>query len=224
MRVILSIVGLALFLSSVKFGYCLLIAKNISGAEFVALVIAFAIIGLILAFSSEVQEFSIAGNIVKLKEVKKDAEKSIHDLKAARTETFRYLLSLSKRFPGGFASEGPKDGRIDDFMDLYQQIKKFDCEEQLAGDIVEVIEKILPSQIHRVCSYSDGLVAKYRSMDIIPKPSVLLLEALDEEAILKAAKRNVSGGDKDKIKEMIVIASEEYKKLYELKNSVASKM
>ncbi|WP_298723609.1 hypothetical protein [uncultured Oceanisphaera sp.] len=224
MRIFLSILGLAIFLASVIFGHCLLIEKYVSGAEFVALVIAFAIIGLILAFSSEVQEFSVAGNIVKLKEVKKDAEKSIAELKDARTETFRFLLSLSKRFPGGWASEGPKDDRIDDFLDLYNQIVIFNCEKELAGDILAVIDQILPSQVRRVCSFSDDIGTKYRGNFTLPEPSTLLLEALDDESVSNVSKRGVANGDIAKIKELIVAAVDEYKRLYELKNEITKKM
>ena len=103
MRIILSILGALLFLASATFGYCLLIEGRLSGAEFVSLVIAFAVFGLILSFASEVQEFSLAGNIVKLREVKRDAQRAINELESARTETFRFLLSLAKRHPGGLS-------------------------------------------------------------------------------------------------------------------------
>ena len=52
-------------------GLWLLISlEKISGAEFVALSLGFSVIGLIIAFFAEVQEFSIAGNGVKLKELR----------------------------------------------------------------------------------------------------------------------------------------------------------
>ena len=92
MKTALYIIGFVVFTLCVFFGLNLLEAKQLSGGEFVALIVAFAVIGLIISFSSEVQEFSVVGNIVKLKEVKKDAEKSIREIKAARTETFRFLL------------------------------------------------------------------------------------------------------------------------------------
>ncbi|MEG2750100.1 MAG: hypothetical protein RR939_12010, partial [Acinetobacter sp.] len=48
--------------------WLLIVLEKITGAEFVALSLGFSVIGLIIAFASEVQEFSIAGNGVKLKE------------------------------------------------------------------------------------------------------------------------------------------------------------
>ncbi len=63
MRIFLSVLGLAIFLVTAKFGYFLLLAEKLSGSEFVSLLVAFAMIGLILSFASEIQEFSVAGNI-----------------------------------------------------------------------------------------------------------------------------------------------------------------
>lgn len=63
-------------------GLWLLVHLNkISGAEFVAFSLGFAVIGLIVAFATEVQEFSIAGNGVKLRELRTEAEKTIEELK-----------------------------------------------------------------------------------------------------------------------------------------------
>lgn len=72
--------------------FLLINLEKISGAEFVALSLGFAVIGLIITFSAEVQEFSIAGNGVKLKELRSEAEKTIADLKIARVEIFRLII------------------------------------------------------------------------------------------------------------------------------------
>ena len=53
-----------------------------------ALVLGFSVIGLIIAFAAEIQEFSIAGNGVKLKELRSEAEKTIEELKKAGKEKF----------------------------------------------------------------------------------------------------------------------------------------
>ncbi|WAU74500.1 hypothetical protein [Acinetobacter sp. TR11] len=57
--------------------WLLIVLEKITGAEFVALSLGFSVIGLIIAFASEVQEFSIAGNGVKIKELRSEAEKTI---------------------------------------------------------------------------------------------------------------------------------------------------
>jgi len=220
LRIFLSILGLVIFLSSAKFGYCLLMAEKLSGAEFVSLLIAFAVIGLILSFASEIQEFSIAGNIVKLKEVKKDADRSISELKAARTETFRFLLSLAKRHPGGFSDGGTVDGRIGDFWNLYDQIVSFGCTEDLANNLLDVVNVLIKGQLSSISHNSDSISSKYLGSDIIPEPSQLTIEALDNDSVEKAANRNVAGGDSEKIKSMLVVGLDEYKKLYELRQSL----
>lgn len=224
MRIFLSILGALLFLASAKLGYCLLIEGKLSGAEFVSLIIAFAVIGLILSFASEVQEFSVAGNIVKLKEVKRDAEKSIRELKSARTETFRFLLSLAKRHPGGFSDGGTVDERVNDFWSLYDQIVAFNCEDELSNNLLEVVNVLLKGQLSRISNNSDAVSSKYRRTNGIPDPSQLTIEALDNDSVESAAKRNVAGGDQAKIKKMLIIGLEEYKKLYELRDKYQKKM
>lgn len=220
MRIFLSILGLAIFLVIAKFGYCLLLAEKLSGTEFVSLLIAFAIIGLILSFASEIQEFSVAGNIVKLKEVKKDADKSISELKAARTETFRFLLSLAKRHPGGFSDGGTVDGRVHDFWNLYDQIVSFGCKEELATSLLDIVNVLIKGQLTCISQNSDSVSSKYYVSDVIPEPSQLTIEALDNESVEKAAQRNVAGGDSEKIKKALLAGLDEYKKLYELRQSL----
>lgn len=224
MRIFLSILGALLFLGSAKFGYFLLIEEKLSGAEFVSFVIAFAVIGLILSFASEVQEFSIAGNIVKLKEVKRDAEKSIRELKSARTETFRFLLSLAKRHPGGFSDGGTVDGRVNDFWSLYDQIVAFNCEDELSNNLLEVVDVLLQGQLNSISHNSDAVSSKYRGKSETPEPSQLTIEALDNDSVASDTKRNVAGGDQTKIKQMLVLGLEEYKKLYELREKYKNKM
>jgi hypothetical protein len=47
---------------------------------------------------------------------------------------------------------------------------------------------------------------------------------LDNESVKKAAQRNVAGGDIEKLKKMLVVGLDEYKKLYELRQSLQAKM
>jgi hypothetical protein len=214
------VLGLAIFLVTAKFGYFLLLAEKLSGSEFVSLLVAFAVIGLILSFASEIQEFSVAGNIVKLKEVKKDADKSISELKAARTETFRFLMSLAKRRPGGFADGGTVDRRIPDFWNLYDQIVSFGCKEELATSLLGVVNVLIEGQLTSILKNSDSASGKDYGSGVIPEPSQLTIEALDNDAVEKAAERGLFGGDSEKIKKALVVGLDEYKKLYELRQSL----
>ena len=213
LKIFLSIFGLVIAITSICIGMDLLEQKQITGGEFVALIIAFSIIGLIISFSSDVQEFSVAGNIVKLKEVKREAEESIAGLKKARTENFRFLLKLAMRFPGGFGSGGTVDSRLSDFWILHDQIVEFGCKEELKENIHSVTNVLLGGQLHSISQNSDD--AKF-PRGTIPTPQELTIAALDNESVEKAASRNVGGGDVTKVKEALVIGLDEYKKLYEL--------
>lgn len=221
MRIVLVILGTALFIASVKFGHCLLLSEKISGSEFVVLIIAFAVIGLVISFASEVSEFSIAGNIVKLKEVKADAEKSIAELKEARTETFRFLLSLTTKYGGGLGGGNPIDERIPDFWSLFEKIFSFNCEKDLKKNILEVIEVLLRGQIKATEYFNENISIKYkyRTEYELPTPIELSHESLQEQHLRAAADR-IFGGDLPKTRNMVLIGLEEYRKLFELKNKL----
>jgi len=220
LRSLLSIFALFIFSLSAYFGYELLDSNKLSGTEFVSFIIAFAVISLIISFSSEVQEFSIAGSIVKLKEVKKDAEYSINELKSARVETFRFLLSLAKKFSGGWGDSDKIDERLPDFWLLYNQIVKFGCEKDLKKEIEDIVFVLLKGQLNSISYSSDDITEKYNSNKTIPTPDVLTIEALENTSVEKAAKRNVCGGSIEKIKSSLVAGLNEYKKLYVLHESI----
>ena len=132
-------------------GLWLLISlEKISGAEFVAFSFGFAVIGLIIAFAAEVQEFSIAGNGVKLKELRSEAEKTIEELKEARTELFRVLVQKSIYGSGGFGSGSIVDECTDSFCDLVEQIEKFNCLAGLRLDVEKSLKLILSRQYNNL--------------------------------------------------------------------------
>mgnify|MGYP006900057257 CR=1 FL=1 len=122
--------------------WLLIVLEKISGAEFVALSLGFSVIGLIIAFASEVQEFSIAGNGVKLKELRSEAEKTIEELKQARTELFRVLIQKSIEFSGGWGTNSRVDERVEQFIKLFEQVEKFDCLDNLKLDIEKSLKLI----------------------------------------------------------------------------------
>ena len=216
MRVLQSIIGLIIFILSVFLGLYLLNQNQFSGSEFVAFVVSFAVLGLVISFSSEVQEFSIAGNIVKLKEVKKDAKKSIAELKSARTETFRFLLSLAKRHPGGWGSESTVDLRLADFWFLYAQIDKFGCRDELKLSISETLEELLRGQLSSIGNESGVIREKYSGEITFPPPDELCMEIMDNASIEKTARRGVCKGSIEEIKKNLAEGLKEYRKLYDL--------
>ncbi|WP_228146585.1 hypothetical protein [Acinetobacter sp. ANC 3903] len=113
--------GAVVGLTGIACGLWLLISlEKLSGTEFVAFALGFAVIGLIIAFAAEVQEFSIAGNGVKLKELRSEAEKTIEELKEARTELFRVLVQKSIYGSGGFRSDCIVDECAESFCELIE--------------------------------------------------------------------------------------------------------
>ena len=219
MRIVLVFLGAVLFIASVKLGYCLLLSEKLSGSEFVSLIIAFAVIGLIISFASEVSEFSIAGNIVKLREVKADAEKSILELKEARTETFRFLLSLTKKYDGGLGGRTPTDERISDFWSLFEKISSFNCIGELKENILEVIDVLLRGQIKAIGNFNENVSRKYLNEYEIPAPINLSHESLQEQHLQDDADRNY-GGDLSTTRNLVLVGLEEYRKLFDLKNKL----
>lgn len=104
-KCILFLAGVVVFGVALCMGLHLLYASKLSGSEFVAFVIAFALIGLIIAFASEVQEFSVAGNVVKLREFTHDAEKVLDNLKDIQAELLRLMLLNCREVPNGYAHD-----------------------------------------------------------------------------------------------------------------------
>ena len=97
MRIFLAVVGVLLFGLATGLAFYLLSIGKFSGAEFTAFVIAFAVFGMVVAYAPEVQEISIAGNVVKLKEVKAEALKAIASLNKSRIEMLRIFFGLALR-------------------------------------------------------------------------------------------------------------------------------
>ncbi|MCU7247958.1 hypothetical protein [Pseudomonas koreensis] len=81
MRIFLGVLGFSIFGCAVVLGLWLLGSGKLSGAEFVAFVISSTVISGIVSFAPEIQEFSVVGNVVKLREVKNDALRAIEVLK-----------------------------------------------------------------------------------------------------------------------------------------------
>ncbi|ENW04264.1 hypothetical protein [Acinetobacter beijerinckii] len=95
---------LTIIISSFITGLGILFLYNgkLSGTESVVLILGGVIVGLIIYFPSEIQEFSIAGNAVKLREIRSEAIRTIDELKRARTETFRLMLVQVLKLSGGW--------------------------------------------------------------------------------------------------------------------------
>lgn len=211
------VLGSLISLISIGFGLWLLLSKNISGTEFVALTLGFAIIGLIITFSSEVQEFSIAGNAVKLRELRSEAVKTLDELKQARTEIFRLLLTHSLEISGGFGSSLCKvDERVTKFSRLYNQIERFDCVKELHSDIDKVLNVLL------ICQYNELTLIHQLSKQVgvnfneLDSPQNLNIK-LKDEMINQFTSRITPQPDFYDAKKIVLDGIEAYAKLYAIK-------
>jgi hypothetical protein len=129
-RLLLGVGGLVIFCMALGLALGLLSYSKLSGAEFVTFVIAFALIGVVVAFAPEVQEFSIAGSVVKLKDVKQDALNAIEQLEQARLEFIRINLRSLVNFRPYEDPCGPRNVdfwsmiRLVDESDSYADLKE----------------------------------------------------------------------------------------------------
>lgn len=212
-----TVFGVVVGLLGIASGLWLLISQEkISGAEFVAFSFGFAVIGLIIAFATEVQEFSIAGNGVKLKELRSEAEKTIEELKEARTVLFRILVEKSINFSGGFGSYTSVDERVDHFLNLVKDVEKFDVINDLKSELSKALNIIMVGQykqLYIIHKKSKEVGDDFSDSD---KPHFLYITLNDE--VIKLYKGNQTPVvDFDTKKSEIMNGLEAYSKLYAIK-------
>ncbi|MEB3766274.1 hypothetical protein [Acinetobacter sp. MD2] len=175
-------VFLSIFIGTVfsVLGIILLCLGKLAGGSAVSLILGGALVGLIIFFSNEIQEFSIAGQSVKLKQLKSEAEDTIEDLKTARIAIFRLLIRKSIDFSGGFAVTSKVDERIPDFIVLYNEVKKNNCAMVLKADIEKTLRVLMAVQFNNF-SFIHGLPHKSPndSLDDLWTPQKLSLKLKD---------------------------------------------
>lgn len=153
-------VGIGIGFAAWVGGLYLLYLSKFSGSEFVAFVTVFSIIGLIVCLLKEVSEFSVGGNIVKFREVKKDAENAIEAVKRTQVELLRFFLR-SKVFLNFNYSFDPEHLSIEqDFWDLCSEIRRSNCVEELRSDLLFKINSLKVSQFGAISSWSGGVHVK----------------------------------------------------------------
>ena len=209
-----------LIVAVVGFGcglWLLVYLNKISGAEFVAFSLGFAVIGLIVTFSSEVQEFSIAGNAVKLRELRSAAEKTVEELKEARTELFRFMVQKSIEFSGGWGSGSKVDERVEQFIKLFEQAEKFECIKELKTDLDKALNILMVGQFNNLAiihSNTKSIGDFFQNSD---RPDLLYI-ALQDEMVDKIL--DLYGDNKpnfSEIKNDLIQGIDAYAKLYTIK-------
>ncbi|GAM30504.1 hypothetical protein P23_1007 [Acinetobacter calcoaceticus] len=175
------------FFSLSGFSYRLLFLDQIKSPEFVVLIIASMFICLIGYFLKEIQEFSIGGNLVKLKQAKDEVNEAIEQLKKFRIEAFRLFLLKAIEYPGGWARTGLKDERVESFIKLYTQIVNAKCDDDLREEIKKTNEQLLKDHLYELLKLDKELEKVFLNKDN-PEPSQILLE-INNEMLTKYEKR-----------------------------------
>ncbi|GGI58820.1 hypothetical protein GCM10011446_03150 [Acinetobacter vivianii] len=164
--------------------YFVLDKGKINGTEFVALVIASMFVCLIINFLSEIQELSIGGNLIKLKQAKDEVNEAIETLRESRIQTFGLMLGKSLDFSGGWGTICLKDERAKNFIDLYAQIEKSNAIDILKDRIRHVVHILIENHYQQIM----GLDSKLRTCltnelsQGYPTPSKVLL-LIDDQMI-----------------------------------------
>lgn len=218
MRVLLGVVGFLIFSMAVALALYLLNFGKLSGTEFVAFVVAFAVLALIVGYAPEVQEISIAGNVVKLKEIKAEAIKAIESLNKSRVEMLRVFLGLALKHEGGFGSEGPVDARSGHLWKLFDLAKEYDCQKELKVEIMLALKHLLISQLYSIRwrNKHEGIMCAEPFME----PMDLAAIALDPAGIQAALEQR--SPKPDNFVDEIRLALKEYTRLYQLRVEIDS--
>ena len=212
------IFGIIVGLAGITCGLWLLIffENKITGSEFVALVLGFSVIGLIIAFAAEIQEFSIAGNGVKLNELRSEAEKTIEELKEARTEVFRFLVQKSINTSGGFCSDFIVDECIESFYELVEQIEKFGCLDNLKLDIEKSLKLILSRQYNNLYAIHKSNKKYTDPLESYDSPRNLRVK-ISDESIQNYLSRKIPKPTVEQGRSILNDGVEAYSKLYAIK-------
>ncbi|WP_439870167.1 hypothetical protein ACTACT_06575 [Pseudomonas syringae] len=208
------------FASALVLALTLIAINKFTGAEFTAFVLAFAVLAVAVGFAPEIQEVSIAGNVVKLKEVKAEAVRAIESLNKSRIETLRVLLGLSMKTEGGFMSEAPIDPRLPGFWRLVDLANEYECFTDLKEELLNCVTLLLKAQLIPISiRTSSSEVKALRSLQQEVDPLDLTVMALDRAYIEEAALPRTSV---EQYETDIKTSIREYTKLYQLKKKISA--
>ena len=118
--------GIALMFLAFAYSGALYLLKEalIDSSAFVTLIIAGTCVSLIFIFAPLVSEITIAGNVIKLREVKSQAEKSIAEFDSARISLLVAVISaLKTSAPSLNDTMAGTDNRANQFLHLFESNK-----------------------------------------------------------------------------------------------------
>lgn len=212
----LALLGVVGFSLALALGITLLLYEKLSGAEFTAFVIAFAILATAVGFAPEVQEISIAGNVVKLKEIKADAVHAIESLNKSRVEMLRVFFGLAMKHEGGFASVAPIDPRAMQFWGLVDLAREYGCLQELRTEVLFCVESLLYCQMYGIKRRNRN--KQLLELDTKSDPLEVARFAFDDDGI--AAAESATSPRPENYRAEIKIALNEYSKLFNFKREL----
>ncbi|KPY06272.1 Uncharacterized protein ALO57_00161 [Pseudomonas coronafaciens pv. oryzae] len=148
--VIAAVVGFFIF---IVLGMYLLQSEKFTGTEFTAFIIAFALLSTMIAFAPQVQEISVAGSVLKLREVKAEAEEVISSLEEARSELLGMMLTMLIKPAGGFHDGQAVDPRLEPFWQCVSMMKRYKCLDKHKPQLIKALSVLLIQQIKRVFAH-----------------------------------------------------------------------
>lgn len=154
-RLIRALMGLVLFLSVTTGDIFLLMAGEFKPQEAIALFLATFVLSLVLYLLPEVQELSLGGQVLKIREAKKEVDDTLAKIKKIQIATYRGHIRAAMKLSGGFSSAHETvDDRADDLFYLYEEIKDNSLGDELKGDLHRFSKATLDSQVLIVRGFS----------------------------------------------------------------------
>ncbi|VVM39656.1 hypothetical protein PS619_00216 [Pseudomonas fluorescens] len=221
MRKTIGLLAILFFVGGSVLAWNLLQTDKLKGPEFVTLIIALAVIAVVGVLAGNIKEFSIAGNIVKLKDENNKAEENLQELKKAQIETIRLNLR-SRTFEKEAQFGVPGDLCVDqDLWDIYAQAKSLKCLPFVKDELLQIIRSA-KNKIHYT------LLTKSHGNSVVPIEPYDLIEIaaefMSEGAFLVISKKqndlNPGSCDLEEVKAFVRGRLSEYEKLSTLEKKL----
>jgi len=200
MKYLRAILAIAFFVFFVKADFHLLMSKVLKSQEAIGLFMGVSILSLVIYLLPEVQELSLGGQVLKLKQAKQEVDETINTLKKIQISTYTASIRLSMKNPGGLGSSFSKiDPRANDLFFLYEDIKKNGLLNDMKKELHSLSEVILAGQKAIILNFSN-----------IPFDEITTSTSLQDDVLSKAK------DDKKETLVSIIEATSNYKKIHDI--------
>lgn len=193
MKTIKFLTSLLFFSVFIYADYYFFMMEKFSGTEAIAFFMGVSVLSLIVLFFSDIQELSVSGMIVKLKNTKDEADNTIISLRKSQISTYRALLMLSREPDSFFASSEPVDSRYDRLVQFCAEIKDVDIFEELKPDVHDFSKMLLIWQLQAINNYTN--VSSLLNRDTLPLPQDVEKEAVIVEKVEKKLATQINTSD-----------------------------